>query len=271
MAMISILGLYQIDDTIFDLFELPEEVETDRETFINNIILECAELEILYPDPAIMKNAIGLWTYAEMPSWTRYARALQAEYNPLWNVDASITETIEHDRTRETNAERLQTNNLSANESLSGDRSGSDENTRTDNTTQKTTEHSTGSDNDTDTLSSTAFNVATWRQRDKNESAASLTRDNDVTVKNTGTVTDAKQWSEDIADTTTRTDTGTIRNDDDTTETDSGTEEHTITRTGNIGVTSSQQLIKQEIELAENNLVYYITNSFKRRFCLLVY
>ena len=41
---------------------------------------------------------------------------------------------------------------------------------------------------------------------------------------------------------------------------------------GNIGVTTSQQMIQAEIDLrVQNQLTYIIINDFKRRFCLLVY
>ena len=41
---------------------------------------------------------------------------------------------------------------------------------------------------------------------------------------------------------------------------------------GNIGVTTSQQMLEQEIELsAKLNVIKMIVDSFKERFCLLVY
>ena len=42
-------------------------------------------------------------------------------------------------------------------------------------------------------------------------------------------------------------------------------------RTGNIGVTASQDLIKKEREIADFSTIEFITKSFKERFCLLVY
>ena len=42
--------------------------------------------------------------------------------------------------------------------------------------------------------------------------------------------------------------------------------------TGNIGVTTSQQMLEQEIEVsAKLNVIKMIVESFKERFCLLVY
>ena len=50
-----------------------------------------------------------------------------------------------------------------------------------------------------------------------------------------------------------------------------GTTDHTIKRTGNIGVTTTQQMIEQEREIAKFSIINYIAVSFKERFCLLVY
>ena len=50
-----------------------------------------------------------------------------------------------------------------------------------------------------------------------------------------------------------------------------GMDTTTIRRTGNIGVTASQDLIKKEREIADFSTIEFITKSFKERFCLLVY
>lgn len=42
-ATISILGLYNLNDTIFDNINLPAEV--DHDTLVNNLLAELAELE----------------------------------------------------------------------------------------------------------------------------------------------------------------------------------------------------------------------------------
>ena len=56
---------------------------------------------------------------------------------------------------------------------------------------------------------------------------------------------------------------------------DSGKENGTITREtergGNIGVTMTQQLIEAEREVDKFNVYDIICESFKRRFCLLIY
>ena len=40
---------------------------------------------------------------------------------------------------------------------------------------------------------------------------------------------------------------------------------------GNVGVTTSQQMIEEERRISKFNIMDYIIDSFKRRFCLLIY
>lgn len=67
------------------------------------------------------------------------------------------------------------------------------------------------------------------------------------------------------------TDSGT--GSDNTSANKTGTEDETITRVeqGNIGVTTTQQMINEQREVVEFNLYHYITESFKTRFCLMTY
>lgn len=47
--------------------------------------------------------------------------------------------------------------------------------------------------------------------------------------------------------------------------------QHTAHLYGNIGVTTSQQMINEELTMRRNDLESYIIDDFKHRFCLLVY
>ena len=59
-ATMSILGLYFQDPDLFSGMVYPDEL--DRDVLIDSILAECAELEIIYPDPEYMKNLITLWS-----------------------------------------------------------------------------------------------------------------------------------------------------------------------------------------------------------------
>ena len=160
---LSIMGMYEYDNTIFNNMELPtytdknNNVHTiDRTAVINSILLNCAELELLYSNIDTMKVAIGVWSKSEQDTWFKMFRSQVVDYNPIWNVDADIV-------------------NIG---SVMG------------------------------------FNEST-------------------------------NWSD-------------------------ATKE-TQRRTGNIGVTATQDLIDKERDVADFSIIRFITESFKERFCLMVY
>lgn len=160
---LSIVGMYEYDDSLFDGLDVPTYTDKnntvhviDKSAVINSILLNCAELELLYSSIDTMKLAIGVWSAAEQDTWKKMFATQKIEYNPLWNVDADVV-------------------NIG---SVMG------------------------------------FNEDT-------------------------------EWS-DAAKETQR-------------------------RTGNIGVTSSQDLLQQERDVADFSIIRFITESFKKRFCLMVY
>ena len=167
---LSIMGMYEYDPTVFDGLELPsytdpdDNVNTiDRASVINSILLNCAELELLYPTIDMMKLAIGVWSAAEQDTWSKMYATQMIEYNPIWNVDADIyIDGTSTDAVQGFNENRF---------------------------------------------SDAAKNTASSHQR----------------------------------------------------------------RTGNIGVTATQDLIQKERDVADFSIVRFITESFKKRFCLLVY
>ena len=171
--LLSIMGLYEYDNNLFQGLQVPEGVS--KEHVINEILLQCAELEVLYPEINIMKLAITTWSVANQYTWQKLYDTMVVEYNPIWNVDA----TVEIDR------------------------------------------ETSGSGNATDAVK--GFNSNTWAESDKTDTSSSA--EEDVTER----------------------------------------------RTGNIGVTTTQQMLEQERKIAEFNMISYIAQSFKQRFCLLIY
>ena len=68
---LSLLGLYRYDPSILDELVLPDAV--DRSDLIDNLLVETAELEIIYPEPEIMRQIIGSWSRARLAVWNRVA------------------------------------------------------------------------------------------------------------------------------------------------------------------------------------------------------
>ena len=219
--LLSITGLYEYDNTMFQGLQVPEGL--NREAVINEILLQCAELEVIYPKIDIMKLAITTWSIANQYTWEKLYDTMVVEYNPIWNVDANVIES------------------RSGSESRDITRAGTGSNNRTVNLADNETV------NITDTESVKGFNSDTWAESHKNIKAGT---DN---TAHTGTDNIAISDSESVDDDVTRTETFTQR------------------RTGNIGVTTTQQMLEQERAIAEFNMINYIAQSFKQRFCLLIY
>lgn len=74
-----------MDNTILNGIILPDGLDLD--TLKNNIILECAELEVIYSAPSFFRWAVDCWAIKELPIWERMWNAIQTEYNPLENYD----------------------------------------------------------------------------------------------------------------------------------------------------------------------------------------
>lgn len=84
--LLSVLGLYEIDESIFNELVIPNEI--NKETLINNILLDCAELEVLYPNPNVLKSAIGFWSKSRIKAWNDMKNVLIVDdYRPFINLE----------------------------------------------------------------------------------------------------------------------------------------------------------------------------------------
>lgn len=237
----SILGLWQWDHNIFDLMQFPsfqdgetvhEFTQDDKQLLINNLMAECAELEILYPNPVVMKNMIGLWSGKELPIWNRFYRAALTEYDPIENYHRTerATETLAH-YDQHSGAD---TNQASGTDSNNG--GSTDTNSGTDTTTGKVTGYDSIQLVDHDQTDLLHGHVLT------------NTHNDGTTYGRKDTFTHGEKIDH----------AGTIKND--------------VEAFGNIGVTTSQQMLESELDLLPKlNVFNYIIDSFKNRFCILVY
>lgn len=82
---LSLLSFYLYDNTLFDNIELPSEV--DRETLINNLLLECSELEVIYSDYDFLKQALTFWSKSRIHAWEKIAQAVYTNYDPFISME----------------------------------------------------------------------------------------------------------------------------------------------------------------------------------------
>ena len=111
-AMITPLTLYNKDNTIFAGLQLPTRPFTDRgyddlfltgwdmdsSVLVNNLLMETAEMNVLYTDPAFMKFAITEWSKKELPVWQSLYESMFFKYNPIWNKDGTLKHTATETR-----------------------------------------------------------------------------------------------------------------------------------------------------------------------------
>ena len=165
-ATLDLLGIYRIDNTVLDLLEVPEDENgdelIDKDTLKDNLLMDTAEMEILYPDASFLKMAIGAWSKKQVPIWSELYASTQYEYNPIWNVDGTVVEVR--------------------------DLAGTDYRTD-DHTTERThddTMERTHDDTVTTDSSTYGYNSSTAAPTDKVENAHTGT----ITDAHTGTITD---------------------------------------------------------------------------------
>lgn len=234
---LSVMGLYQYNDNLFSFMHYPEGMtDPEKRSILYEILTECAELEVLYPDWQTMHIMISAWSAIELPVWQRIYDASKLEYNPIENYNRLEVESITDTRT-ETHSGNDKTQQ-SGMDSSSGSMTGSETHSGTDTTTNKMTAYDSGTlyDHDSNNM------VHGHSVADSNTTSGSLTYGKTETLTHGETIKHGG---------------GTTRNN------------HT---TGNIGVTTSQQMIQQEIDIAPAlNVAKIIIESFRERFCLLVY
>ena len=204
-SWISFLGLYTWDDTLFENLALPEGFTADdKNILINNLLMETAELEVIYSDPDFMKSAIEAWSGKEVLNWERLYKLMLMEYNPIENYNR-VEDSDNQNRGASTH-------------------SGKD--------------ISQGTASDTNTYQVTSFDSNALQTHDKNQNISGDT--NEILYGHVITDSTGNHLHSQIS--------------------------------GNIGVTTSQQMAEQEIDITPKlNIFDIIIKSFISRFCLLVY
>lgn len=224
MSLLTVEGLYNYDDTLFNGFNVPEGLV--KQIAIDTILMRTRELEILYPDLNYMKTRITIWSNKYQINWKKLYDTTVLEYNPIENYDRMEDWTDTDDETS-TSAR---------------------DNTR----------------NTTNTVKSTSTNEVM--------NSVNVTDQN--TAFNAGLADHAKQITD--GDTTengsiTNTETGKDTENENVNGGRTGRHTKTGRAHGNIGVTTSQQMIQSERDLVVFNLYDVIAESFIENFCLMVY
>lgn len=222
-ANVTLWGLMQWDDTIFDEIIMPEEFTGNIFDLINCIMLECSELEVVYNDIEFMKLAIKSWSASRQTAWKHYIILNNVEYSPIENTDKHETRSIARD---------------------AGEK---EENTNTDSNTINY--HGL---NDINSNGENEHQVSAF----DSENYANSTRD----ISTDKTISD-------LSETQSNKRTITNNNSKDRKE----TELETVHAHGNIGITTNQQMMTEEVEFWKWDLYGQIAKEFRQKFCVGVF
>jgi hypothetical protein len=225
----------------------------DKDTLVENLLAELAELEVIYPNPVVMKNLIGVWSAKQLDIWNRLYATTQYEYNPIENYDRqesgtdSGNDTATHTGT-DSRTESI-TDGGTEGVATSLAKTGQDSVTGTDTKGHwKAGFDSTASGDDDGLVKET---------RDQDDGSTTTVYGNTETGSSTTTfgktqsVTEGKTYGSQLQ---------TYK---------SGS--HTLRAHGNIGTMTVQQMIREQREVELFNMYDIIIDDFRNRFCILVY
>ena len=254
-----------LPDGLFKKLTLPEGIS--KATLTNVIMLECGEMCPVWTNPNFMQDMIGVWSNKWQPTFKRWIEAMNTSYDPLNNYDRYEQYT---ESNRGTTSNKLDgTDRTISDRSIDTTTSGTDTDKVTGTDTTVTDHDMTVTSSGTTTNSRSAFDQTGFSDHDKSVNSGNDTTADDSTVTLTHNTTD------------TLTRSGSESVDDDATinrtlsNTENGTDEHERTYTahmyGNIGVTTSQQMLQAEYDIALWNIYEHIKDLFMQEFCIAIY
>lgn len=241
---------------IFDKIDIPTDDDAELvnilysghsgEKWISPLCLKLNGDEEVATDDT--KNTLSKLIKAKyLESWKRLYNALFADYNPIENYALKEEEITDRDITDSgTNSNTTDTTNTG-------------KETNTNNTKTDTTNSNTNSEN------GNTLNQVYAEDSNDPVNASKQINENGSTSSGSGNTTSEGSETTDTTHTGKETNTGTHAN--------TGTEDttKTLTRSGNIGVTTSQQMIESEIALRKHNYYDIIFKDIDNLLCLSIY
>lgn len=199
-----------------------------EETLKSQIMFRCGLLEPAYTEPEIMQTAISQFFKREQWNIAHLVNIILAEYSPIENTD------------RYSEKETTQGGTRKVSTSGSDTHSGTDERDITNSGTDQTDTRHTGDDITTNTVS--AFNSSSY-QPDSRSDVQYGSIENEALIHGHRIDDDLKYGHK-------------IDKSGSTNEETSGSDKYVEHTHGNIGVTTNQEMIEQELQLLRHFDVY---------------
>lgn len=259
----------QWDNTLFDDIVLNAAI--DHGLLVSTIMLRCGLQNPLYEHYDVFKSQVKTWFAAHEWNFDKLVKLIQYEYEPLWNKEYNE----ERDITTSNAKGGADTTTVNGTIAVDDTHSGTDARSITDTFGETGTFSENGQVNENGSANNQSeqinsvkgFNATDWQETDKintNGSSSDQRATTETRSSNTG-----RGGSNNTLDNLThglRVESDTVSNETSRTdygETNAGTQKETYKGYGNIGVMSSQELFKQELELLDGfNLYEWIAKKF---------
>lgn len=239
-SKITLIGLYNFDNSLFSNLTFPDGI--DRDLAIDRILNKSEEFEVLYSNFDYLKDRIGTWSKIWERTFEKWVNALAVEYDPLYNFDRH--EFYTDARARDYRDKRAEINNGQLS-------TGSEE------TSKSVSNTITGSETGSNTEQFVNAYDGGYTGKEKEESSAvtnqTVSGDAESTIKGVNNTVNSNSLDSDASG---------VSNE---------MLQHEARLFGNIGVTTSQQMLKDELDIATWNLYEHISDIFIKEFCILVY
>lgn len=309
MARLTLNGMYEYDPSIFDGMILPADY--DKPALLFEILQRSGQLYPYHQQPLILKEGIRLWFARNYLNFDRTMAALTAEYNPIENVYENRKETTTYGSSTIMSGGHKDANSgkdtVTHSEKDTTERSYDDYKDTTERTHTNFKEDTTHDYTDNAKYTEltkmqgshvteqqvSAFDSSSYQPASKegesygtDMSGGSDPRQDEKTI--TGKYKDTKETTGSYKDTETvdgtykdettyghkiTTDNGLTmtRTYQQETESHAGTDTFEVFRHGNIGVTSNQHMINEELELRKFDIYTDIARRFENEFIVQVY
>ncbi len=257
-AMINTLMFYHWDNTLFNNMVLP--VELDRQTVIDSIVSETSDFPLVITDLETLRYSIELWSKHRVDIWKKLYDTTQYEYNPIEN----------YDRHEETHDDLYETGYGI----VKGD--GAQNETETTRVKMGSIEKSisgkykdTNSGTDINTQGVSAFNDLGYSDHEQTTLQHGLTTERTYTNY---TETEDYHAPDDLNNPTELESVKTKNLSGERTDRNFNNN-RTISGHihGNIGVTTTQQMIEAERNVVMFDVIEQIVTDYKTTFCILIY
>lgn len=243
---------------------------------ISCIVRRCGLLEPRYTEPDVMRKLTTLWFRTNQWNFTHLVNIILAEYSPIENTDRYSEHTTEHDDSGTVTAggsdTRSQTEGGTDTVTTQEDIAGTSGETHGG--TDRRTVTNGGSDTTSATATRAAFNSSVYDPYDKTDTTQTYGGNSTEAMAHGETITGSESTDRDQTEQTAYGHTLQDVTQYGRTETRSGTgsESYTEHTHGNIGVTTNQDMINQELALLEKFNIYdWIAAKFEREMCLQIY